>query len=248
MSFDLYDQRTDVRVCWFNGAKSLVFPEDPNAYVFLPDHLEPSSTLDADLGSLLQAGSVTVQTGYQDQGGASFDLLRVQDLAPVNHQLEAVASARVWASAEGPYVQGESEEQRQELALPLRFGKRLSLLGYGYDQATASAGEMWQMTTYWRVLAGSSDPLSIFVHLLDSENNVVAGWDGLDASPVSWREGDLFVQVHTLALPPDAPAGVQRVEIGVYSPVTLQRHPLFVDAEEHTAPYNRAITEPLTVE
>ena len=248
MTFDLYFQHRDVRICWFNGAKSLILPGDRDAFVFLPDHLAPSSVLDADLGSLLKAGSVPVQTGYQDQGGSSFDLLRVQDLAPFERRLDAVAAARVWASAEGPYVPGTSEQQRQELVLPLRFGDRLSLLGYAHDQVTASAGETWQMTTYWRVLTGSNDALSIFVHVLDRENNVVAGWDGLDASPESWREGDLFIQVHTLALPSDVPTGVQRVEIGVYSPVTLLRHPLFVGVGEHTAPYNRAIAESLTVQ
>ena len=61
-------------------------------------------------------------------------------------------------------------------------------------------------------------------------------------------ENALLIQVHALTLPPDAPAGAQRVEIGVYSPVTLQRHPLFLGIGEHTAPHNRVLTESLAVQ
>jgi len=246
MAFDLNFAREDVHVCWFNGTKSLILPCE-SAWVFLPDHLD-SSALDGELAALLSAAANPVQTVHKDDIGSTFDLYELEDLTPVHRRLDAASVSPAWASAEGAYVEGETEELRESLTLPLRFGNRLSLLGYIYDQSAVPAGERWRVTTYWRVLGGSDDPLSIFVHVLDQENHVAAGWDGLDASPSSWRKDDLLVQVHTLDLPAEMHPGLYRVEVGLYSPVTLERQNLFTGVGAGRAPYDRAIVAPIRVE
>jgi hypothetical protein len=77
---------------------------------------------------------------------------------------------------------------------------------------------------------------------------VRAGWDGLQVSTQSWEEGDLFIHIHTLKLPTDGPVGPQRVEVGVYSPVTLERLMLFTGDGPETAPHDRALLRPLYVD
>jgi 4-amino-4-deoxy-L-arabinose transferase-like glycosyltransferase len=256
MSFDLLFRRNDVRVCWFNGSDSILFPAADQVRFFLPDHIRNPSDLDADLRSLLMEGSVPVELGYRDAGGSTFDLYRWQDRTPLDRFLASCASAPAWISPEGPYVAGESEKQRRAVALPLDFGHRLALLGYVYDQTQVAPGQTWRMMSCWRVLdRGNGDPLAIFVHVLDESNQVRASQDGLHVSTTSWREGDVFIQIHTMALASDLPAGTQRVELGLYSPATLDRLPLFTGQSAEIAgqsaeiaPQSRALLQPLNVE
>jgi hypothetical protein len=241
MSFDLLFRRDDMRVCWFNGRDSILFPSADAVRFFLPDHIRTPSDLDADLRSLLMEGSVPVEIGYRDAGGSTFDLYRWQDRTPLDRFLASCASAPAWISPEGPYVAGESEKQRRAVALPLDFGHRLALLGYVYDQTQVAPGQTWRMMTCWRVLdRGNGDPLAIFVHVLDGSNRVRASQDGLHVS-TSWRQGDVFIHIHTMTLASDLPAGTQRVELGVYSPTTLDRLPLFVGQSAEPAPQSRAL-------
>jgi hypothetical protein len=89
--------------------------------------------------------------------------------------------------------------------------------------------------------------LAIFVHLLDETSVVRAGWDGLSASVDSWQVDDVLIQEHTLALATDMPVGTLRVELGVYSPVTLRRLTPFTGQGDETAPDNRVLLVPLRV-
>ena len=245
MSFDLLSRRRDVRVRWFDGTQSILIPAEGEALFFLPDHISSPSELDAGLRSLLMVGSRPVEIGYKDQNGSTFDLYLWEDHEPLDRYLETHSSARVWASPEGRYVEGETERHRGALALPLDFGHRLSLLAYTYSQTQIARGETWRVTTYWRVLGAHSDALAIFVHVLDDANAVKAGWDGLYVSTESWQKGDVFIHVHGLEIPEELSPGAQRVELGVYSPVTLERLALYTGDGDETAPYDRALLSSL---
>jgi 4-amino-4-deoxy-L-arabinose transferase-like glycosyltransferase len=248
MNFDLYVGAASSRVRWFDGQQSLILPQEKGTLIFLPDHILLPSGLEADLDALVKASTQPVEIGYRDHTGSGFDLYRWTTFAPLQERLDAISGAPGWASPETAYVANESETQRQALAFPLDFGHQLSLLGYSYDRSKVSAGEACRVTTYWRVTEADSGARAIFVHVLDDTNAVRAGWDGLHVSPESWQTGDVFVHHHTLALPADLPAGAQRVQVGVYSPVTLERLPLFTGKGDETAPYNRVLLFPLLVE
>jgi hypothetical protein len=245
MNYDLY-ARNDEAVRWFDGTQSLLLPGSGPATVVLPDHILLPSGLAPELDALLRASARPVALDVTDRFGARFDVYEWVDRDPLAQRLAAAAAAPAWSSPETAYEAGVSEDQRHPLEMPLDFG-RLVLLGYTYDQDRAAPGQVWRMTTYWQVREPSRDPLALFVHVLDAENNVLAGWDGLYVSRETWQEQDLLVHVHTLTLPPDAPAGMQRVQLGAYSPVTQQRLPLAIAAQER-APYDRALLHPLTVE
>jgi hypothetical protein len=248
MNFDLHVGGTRMGVRWFDGQQAILFPAGSEALFFLPDHLFHPSGLDDDLGALLMSGAQPVQLGYQDRIGAGFDLYRWSDAKALEARLASVALAPLWASPETVYVPGTSELQRQRLDLPVDVGHRLSLLGYAYERGGAEAGTAWQVTTFWRVQDPASRPLAVFVHVLDDANGVRAGWDGLYVSPETWQAGDRFAHVHTLMLPADTPKGVLRVEIGVYSPVTLERLTLYAADGDITAPYGRALLRALVIE
>ncbi len=240
----LYHDHRPVR--WFNGASSLLFPAGEQVRFVLPDHLDHPSELDAELGALLMAVTTPVEIGFRDEFGSTLNIYRLQERAPLDRFLDDCASMPAWSSPEGAYMAGESEKQRRALTLPLNLGHRLEWLGYRYAQTQAAPGGQWRVTTCWRVTANDGEPLALFIHLLDDENRVRASRDELNVSTASWRRGDVLIHVHILTLPPDMPSGAQRVELGVYSPLTMTRLPILTG--EQAAPYNRALLRPLSVE
>ncbi len=75
--------------------------------------------------------------------------------------------------------------------------------------------------TAWRQDAGSQ-PVKIFVHLLDSEGGIAAQWDGLGAAWEGWRQGDTLIQTHEMNIADLAP-GTYHLVAGLYDPESLQR-------------------------
>jgi hypothetical protein len=186
-----------------------------------------------------------------DVSGATFDLYLWQNREPLEQRLQSVVSAPVWTSPEGPYVAGQSEQARRRFNLPLDFGRRLLLAGYTYNHElpfagqAMSAGETLRISTYWQVLDSSSAPLAVFVHVLDDANSILASWDGLHVSTENWESGDVFIQMHDLHIPGDVSPGVYRIEVGVYSPVTLERLSIYSGPGDETAPQDRLVLFPI---
>jgi hypothetical protein len=87
----------------------------------------------------------------------------------------------------------------------------------------------------------------VFVHVLDDSNQVRAGWDGLYVSPATWQEGDILVHQHTVHLS-DLHPGTYRIEIGAYSPITLERLPIHTGVGGEVAPYARVLLASLPIE
>jgi len=77
---------------------------------------------------------------------------------------------------------------------------------------------------------------------------VRAGWDGLYVATTHWQRDDIVVHVHQLQVPSDLAPGLHRVELGVYSPRTLERLPLYLGRDAATAPHARALLAPLRIE
>jgi hypothetical protein len=66
----------------------------------------------------------------------------------------------------------------------------------------------------------------------------------LSVSPASWEPGDVFIQWHSLSVEPTTPAGEYQVELGLYSPATMQRLPIYQEGE---ALADRLLLSPIQV-
>jgi hypothetical protein len=69
---------------------------------------------------------------------------------------------------------------------------------------------------------------TVFVHLLDETDQLVAQHDGqpwwqVKIPTSSWQQGETVLDQHTLQLPPELPAGTYRLQTGVYYWETLER-------------------------
>ncbi len=76
------------------------------------------------------------------------------------------------------------------------------------------------LTLTWQATAPIGDDYTVFIHALDVEGHKIAQRDARpcdgDCPTDGWRPGQIIVDVHPLALPPDAVDRVQRLAVGLY--------------------------------
>ena len=79
------------------------------------------------------------------------------------------------------------------------------------------------MNTYWRVTGDLQPPVTVFVHLLDQDGQIVAQDDRFGAAARMLEAGDLIVQRHPLPSAAPLQPGTYQIAIGLYNPDTLSR-------------------------
>ncbi|MDY7041820.1 MAG: hypothetical protein SVX38_13265, partial [Chloroflexota bacterium] len=210
--------RRNVQVKTFDPATSLIWPGEGPTWLIAPD-LAP---FDPSLREILdREGKITEESD-------NYYVIHLPDSGALEACLSDVqAHSRAWSSPATVFPPEKPLHDATLLTMPVDFGHRAVLVGYRGPDGPLNAGDTFQITTFWRVLTRVKPPLAIFVHLLDTGGQLVAGWDGLDVAPLSWEPGDVFLQAHRLTLPADALPGVYLLEVGVYSPETLDRWPVF---------------------
>ena len=102
----------------------------------------------------------------------------------------------------------------------LTLGEVISLIGY--EILPLESGKPLVVFTLWRVERGLPTDLSAFMHLVDSEDNIVAQHDGFDAAAVTVQPGDLILQRHVLFFE-QLPAAEYNLYVGLYQRHTAQR-------------------------
>lgn len=135
---------------------------------------------------------------------------------------------------------GESVEVGKVYVLPatdalpgatrINFDDKLALVGFDLDRRTLRPGETLHVTLWWEALAPMAQDYVVFAHLLLPPDAVWAQHDQMPqagaARTSTWQAGDRIEDVHALTLPPETPAGVYRIEIGVYDKDSFERLPV----------------------
>jgi hypothetical protein len=103
------------------------------------------------------------------------------------------------------------------------LGGEIELLGY---EATQEEGAL-AVTLHWRSLVPPDKDYTVFVHLLDTSDEVITQDDGQPlegAYPTSvWDAGEMVADPHRLPLPADLVPGDYRLRVGLYLLETGQR-------------------------
>jgi hypothetical protein len=110
----------------------------------------------------------------------------------------------------------ETFKQPRGLAQPIGFEGGLTLLGY--DVRTGS-DQPAELVTYWRVDQPPARHLSIFVHAIGGNDQIIAQQDGLNVRLSALEPGDVIAQRFVI----DSPETVQALQLGVYDPASGQR-------------------------
>jgi hypothetical protein len=135
-----------------------------------------------------------------------------------------------------PPLLSEAEMEKMPNHLAATFDGQIKLLGYevGSERRLSSEayrnqagqeairpGESLDVTLYWQALAPMERNYSVFVHLLDENDLVLASQDtfpGQGTYPTRlWRAGEAIADVYTIVIPPTAftPSSAQ-LEVGLY--------------------------------
>ncbi len=131
--------------------------------------------------------------------------------------------------------------------LPLSFQDRVQLTGIHHLDPTWQPGQTLTFFTTWQVQQqGQPIPLAIFMHLLDTQEQIVGQQDGLGFPPHSWQPGDEFVHVHHILTPADLPPGIYWLQFGLYNRDTGQRWLLWDDQQVPLG--DRILLGPIRVE
>jgi len=150
-------------------------------------------------------------------GGLMFVLAAI---APFRYIAPAYAKP-VLSKVEGPVPLSEANLERIPHRLDVTFRGKAKLLGYKADDEEARPGESVEVTLFWQSLAEMDKDYTVFVHLLDENDLVIAQRDtypGLGTYPTSlWQVGDAFADRYVLNLSPTVFAPCTgRFEVGLY--------------------------------
>ena len=114
-----------------------------------------------------------------------------------------------------------AEEAGLSPRVDVTYGDAIRLLSYRIDRQEAAPGEDVAVTLYWKCLRPLDEDYSVFLHLLDENDVIVAQRDmypGQGTYPTSlWAPGETFADTMVVSLPPTVrtPAAV-RFAVGFY--------------------------------
>jgi hypothetical protein len=107
---------------------------------------------------------------------------------------------------------------------PITFENGLALAGYEIQPPGGSEPPGgFAVNTYWRVADRLQPPVTVFVHLLDRDGNIVAQDDRFGAAARMLEPGDLIVQRHPIQSKTPLKPGTYQIALGLYQPDTLGR-------------------------
>jgi hypothetical protein len=108
---------------------------------------------------------------------------------------------------------------------PVDFDRKLSLIGYRLESSNVARGDALDLTTYWQVTGALVAPVAFFVHVTE-DRQIVGQYDGWGTALRGLEIGDVIVQHVRVPVAPDVLPGTYNLELGVYSPDTMQRWPV----------------------
>ncbi len=208
---DLRLRRDDLDLRWFDGREALVFPQANESLLVLPANAQPDPLFAAHL----PLANIERHELRQTDVDRYFDTVLWQPQTTLAGWL--------------------NDGSLTVAAPPADFGGATALIAFGIEPVVAHSGDVITTITFWRVLdpaaLGPVHPTNygheanIFLHLLDSDGNFIAGNDRLNAPAWNWHAGDTFAQLHRLSLPPDLAPGAYRLQVGIYTLPDLTRLP-----------------------
>jgi hypothetical protein len=230
-------EREAARLKWFDHHTGFLLPAEGQEVSYVVPDAFPFSS---ELQQRFQQDSELLHVAED----GSYAIYRLASRNALAEKLTSVQqnSAVYWSPAV-EFMPGDPQGLRYSLVPPVNFNHQVAFLGYEYIPVESPS--TIALLTYWQVLQTADPPLAIFVHVLNAHSVVMGAHDGLSVSPASWGLGDVFIQWHRLSVGPATLAGEYQVEVGFYSPATMQRLPIFRDRE---AVADRLLLSPIQVQ
>lgn len=120
---------------------------------------------------------------------------------------------------------------------PLNYslGGVIALDGVDLPTSPVHPGQTVNLTLHWRDLSSPNDDYTVFVHVLDASQKIVAQHDqppdGGKRPTSSWFPGDVILDHYQLVLPSSVQPGNYSIEVGMYLPSNGKRLPVSVGGQ-----------------
>jgi len=131
-----------------------------------------------------------------------------------------------------PQQRQTSSVKRQSFNLD----NKVALIGYDVERTEFGPGEEIRLTLYWQTEEEMDTDYTVFTHLIDEQNHI---WGQMDSQPLGgdyptsfWDIGEVIEDEYILAINRDTPAGLYRLEVGMYELTTGNRLPILDEAGE----------------
>ncbi len=106
----------------------------------------------------------------------------------------------------------------------------IRLLGYRLSADTLHPGDGLGLSLYWQPGSELTSNLTVFVHLIDGSQHIVAQRDQIPASgerpTTGWATGEVITDSYGLVVGADVPPGDYQLQIGWYDAISGERVPL----------------------
>jgi hypothetical protein len=100
------------------------------------------------------------------------------------------------------------------------------LFGYNVESGFRP-GDNVHLTLFWQCLAEMEQSYTVFVHLVDSGDHIVAQKDNPPVDgfypATRWKLGEIVRDQYDLIISPETPLGRYRIEVGMYLAETGER-------------------------
>ncbi len=156
---------------------------------------------------------------------------------------------RLWGAAEEvPPRQFTPPRMAHQVNADL--GGQVRLLGYDVRPTEVRPGQELRVRLYWRARAPITQSYTVFVHLLDGENQVRGQRDSLPDRGLrptyTWMPGEIVVDDVRFAVAPEASPGLYQIEVGMYLSDSGVRLPV-TDANGTPQGDRVLLSQPITV-
>jgi len=136
------------------------------------------------------------------------------------------------------------------LMLNANLDNKVLLIACDLENDSLQPGETLRLVLYWRALQQIQENYAVFVHMARADGAILTQRDVQPRDgthPTSaWVTDEWVGDPHELSIPSDAPADIYWLEVGMYSPATMQRLPV-VDPGEATVLQDSVLVKELRV-
>ncbi len=125
----------------------------------------------------------------------------------------------LFSRREGVKVQADTIPPEEIQPFDLDFNRQITLTGYHLNHPLKPGDEL-KLTLFWQVDAPIEVDFTVFVQLVDAQNNILAQWDGRPQQgfyrTIYWQPGERVIDRHVVPLPPNLPPGRYDILAGLY--------------------------------
>jgi hypothetical protein len=130
---------------------------------------------------------------------------------------------------------------------PIHFDQSIALVDFEVANPRVKQGDSIFMILYWQNAQKIDKDYTVFVHLVDEQDQMLTGIDGPPRQNTSsWRTNDLRPDGIVMPIDASVPPGEYRIELGLYDAATMQRLSV-LDANGQPIS-DKVVIAPITVE